>query len=99
MAFTFTYISIQIYLARRIAPEWRTRAQALLSLLVGGVGNLTGYLITGAWLHWCTENSAVNWRPYWLGLDLLVLVVLIYFAISYQGERQDSGLESPEKLS
>jgi hypothetical protein len=24
---------------------------------------------------------------------------LIYFAISYQGERQDSGLESPGKLS
>ena len=99
MAFTFTYISTQIYLARRIAPEWRTRAQALLSLLVGGVGNLTGYLITGAWLHWCTENSSVNWKPYWLGLDLLVLFVLIYFAISYQGERQDSRLESPGKLT
>jgi nucleoside transporter len=99
MAFTFTYISTQIYLARRIAPEWRTRAQALLSLLVGGVGNLTGYLVTGTWLHWCTEDSKVNWQPYWLGLDLLVLVVLVYFAISYQGEKKAFGLETPEKLS
>jgi len=88
MAFTFTYISTQIYLARRIAPQWRTRAQALLSLLVGGVGNLTGYLVTGTWLAMCTNGSDVNWQQYWIGLGLLVLAVLIYFAINYQGEKK-----------
>lgn len=86
LAFTFTYISTQIYLARRIAPEWRTRAQALLSLLVGGVGNLTGYLVTGSWLVWCTTGTDVDWRQYWVGLDLLVLAVLLYFAFSYHGQ-------------
>lgn len=95
LAFTFTYISTQIYLARRIAPEWRTRAQALLSLLVGGVGNLTGYLVTGAWLAWCQGESGVNWQQYWLGLDLLVLAVLAYFAISYHGQQQSNAARNP----
>jgi len=85
LAFTFTYISTQIYLARNVAAQWRTRAQALLSLLVGGVGNLTGYLVTGTWLSWCSVDSDVNWQQYWIGLDLLVLGVFIYFALSYHG--------------
>ena len=87
LAYTFTYISTQIYLAKRIAPQWRTRAQALLSLLVGGIGNLTGYLVTGTWLAICTSGSDVNWQQYWIGLSLLVLAVLIYFAMNYQGEK------------
>jgi MFS family permease len=87
LAYTFTYISTQIYLAKRIAPQWRTRAQALLSLLVGGIGNLTGYLVTGTWLAICTSGSDVNWQLYWIGLSLLVLAVLIYFAMNYQGEK------------
>lgn len=95
LAFTFTYISIQIYLARRIATQWRARAQALLSLLVGGVGNLTGYLITGTWLSWCTQDTTVDWSQYWIGLDLLVLAVLIYFACGYHGQKEPSQTVSP----
>lgn len=92
LAFTFTYISTQIYLARKIDAKWRTRAQALLSLLVGGVGNLAGYLVTGTWLKWCTKGSDVDWWRYWMGLDLLVLAVFVYFAISYHGENRSGGV-------
>ena len=99
LAYTFTYISTQIYLAKRIAPEWRTRAQALLSLLVGGVGNLSGYLVTGTWLAMCSNGSEVNWQQYWAGLGLLVLAVLIYFAINYQGEKRTPADPSPTKVA
>ena len=95
LAYTFTYISTQIYLAKRIAPQWRTRAQALLSLLVGGIGNLTGYLVTGTWLAICTSGSDVNWQQYWIGLSLLVLAVLIYFAMNYQGEKAPQAATDP----
>jgi hypothetical protein len=95
LAYTFTYISTQIYLAKRIAPQWRTRAQALLSLLVGGLGNLTGYLVTGTWLAMCTSGSDVNWQQYWIGLSLLVLAVLIYFAMNYQGEKAPQAATDP----
>jgi hypothetical protein len=95
LAYTFTYISTQIYLAKRIAPQWRTRAQALLSLLVGGIGNLSGYLVTGTWLAICTSGSDVNWQQYWIGLSLLVLAVLIYFAMNYQGEKAPQAATDP----
>jgi len=79
------YISTQIYLAQQVDPAWRTRAQALLSLLVGGVGNLIGYLVTGSWLHWCTKAGVVDWGTYWLGLAGLVTLVMVYFMVGYHG--------------
>jgi hypothetical protein len=85
-AFTFTYISTQIYLAKRVEAEWQSRAQALLSLLSGGIGNLTGYLITGAWMQFCRTSNGVQWTQYWLGLATIVLIVLIYFSIGYRGK-------------
>jgi len=85
-AFTFTYICTQIYLAERIEAEWQSRAQALLSLLTGGVGNLIGYLITGAWFQFCQSPAGIQWTEYWLGLGTLVTLVLFYFAVGYRGK-------------
>jgi len=85
LPYTFVYISTQIYLAQLVDPAWRTRAQALLSLLVGGVGNLIGYLVTGSWLHWCTKAGVVDWGTYWLGLAGLVTLVMVYFMVGYHG--------------
>lgn len=83
LSYTFIYISTQIYFAQRIDPAWRTRAQALLSLMVSGVGNLSGYLVTGSWLHSCQQGTQIDWSRYWIGLDLLILAVLVFFAASY----------------
>jgi MFS family permease len=91
LAYTFVYISTQIYLAQQVEPAWRTRAQALLSLMVGGVGNLIGYLVTGSWFHWCTRAGVVDWRTYWFGLAGLVTLVIGYFVVGYhvEGKRQE----------
>ncbi|MBX3423150.1 MAG: MFS transporter [Pirellulaceae bacterium] len=85
-AFTFTYISTQIYLAQRIEAAWTTRAQALLSLMIGGVGNLIGYLTTGWWLTMCRDDQHVDWQLYWSGLGGLVLLISLYFMSSYRGQ-------------
>jgi MFS family permease len=84
-AFTFTYVSTQVYLAERIEQSWRTRAQALLSLMTGGLGNLIGYLTCGAWIALCKTGDVVHWSLYWGGLSALVLSVLVYFTVSYHG--------------
>lgn len=84
MAYTFTYISTQIYLAKKIDAAWRTRAQALLSMLTGGIGNLVGYLLTGLWKRACEVDGHVDWTTYWIGLNVLVLVVTMYFAYGYR---------------
>jgi MFS family permease len=81
-AYTFIYISAQLYLAERIKVQWRTRAQALLSMMTGGIGNLTGYLLTGGWLAVCEYEGVPSWTPFWLGLCSLVVLVMIYFARS-----------------
>jgi len=90
LAYTFTQISTQIYLAKRIDAAWRTRAQALLSMLTAGVGNLAGYLFTGLWLYLCENKEGINWRLFWGGLSLLVLFVFVYFATSYRGQETES---------
>jgi Nucleoside H+ symporter len=76
--------------AQKIEAAWRTRAQALLSFASGGVGNLSGYLLTEAWLKRCSTENTVQWGPYWLGLAALVFAVLLYFSFSYQGNQGDS---------
>lgn len=99
VAFTFTYISMQIYLAERIESGWRTRAQALLAMMTGGVGNLAGYLACGAWLAVSTSENGVGWTRYWGGLGVLVLVVLVYFALSYRGTDNRNGASDNEQTT
>ena len=41
-SFVLVFITAQIYLDQQINPAWRSRAQALLTLMNGGVGNLIG---------------------------------------------------------
>ncbi len=86
LAFTFTHISSQVYLAERIDAQWRTRAQALLSLMTGGIGNLSGYLACGAWFTFCKDGDSIDWRLYWGGLSLMVVLTLVYFLASYHGK-------------
>ncbi len=85
LAYTFTSISAQIYLAKKIDAAWRTRAQALLSMMTAGIGNLAGYLVTGGWKHFCDASGRTDWTLFWCGLSVIVVLVLVYFLISYRG--------------
>src|ERR1017187_4110357 len=60
-SYVLVFITAQIYLNQRIDPAWRTRAQALLTLLNNGVGNLTGYLGSGWWFDACTTKAVTHW--------------------------------------
>jgi nucleoside transporter len=85
-SFTLVFITAQIYLDQRVDPEWRTRGQALLSVVNGGVGNLLGYLGTGWWFKTCSRSGeATHWPFFWGGLTVVVAVVLIYFLAAYHG--------------
>lgn len=92
-SFTLVFITAQIYLDQRVDPGWRARAQALLSLVNGGVGNLLGYLGTGAWFAACTQAGGTKWSVFWGGLAAAVAMVLVYFLVAYQGRA--GGLSKP----
>jgi len=90
-SFVLVFITAQIYLNHRIDAAWRTRAQALLTLLNGGVGNLIGYLGSGWWFHACTPNLATHWPLFWWGLTAMVAGVLAYFLWSFREHTEKSG--------
>jgi nucleoside transporter len=83
-SFVLVFITAQIFLEQNIDPAWRARAQALLTLMNGGLGNLAGYLGTGWWFNACTQTGATRWPLFWGGLSATVAIVLTYFLIAYR---------------
>lgn len=83
-AFTLFFVTAPICLNQTMDPAWRTRAQALLSLSTQGIGNLFGYLGTGAWLALCTGPAGTRWPVFWGGLALSIAVVLAYFQFTFR---------------
>ena len=90
-SFTLVFITAQIYLEQRIDPAWRTRAQALLTLMNGGVGNFIGYLGTGWWFNACAGQVVTRWPLFWGGLSALVGAVLVYFLTAFRGQKMTRG--------
>ncbi len=84
-SYTLVLITGQIYLDQRVEPAWRARAQALMTLMNGGMGNLLGYLGTGWWFHACNRASGARWPIFWGGLTFAVGLVLLYFLKAYHG--------------
>lgn len=86
-SYTLVFITAQIYLDQRVDPAWRTRAQALMTLLSSGVGNLAGYLGVGAWFAFCSRNTVAgaHWTLFWAGLACAAAAVTAYFLIAYRG--------------
>lgn len=84
-SFTLVLITAQIYVDERVDREWRARAQALMSLMVSGVGNFTGYLSVGAWFAWCTQPGGTRWPLFWGVLALAVAAVMLFFLLTYRG--------------
>ena len=85
-SFTLVFVIAQIYLDQRIDPAWRARAQALLSLMNGGIGNLIGYLGTGLWFNVCARSVGTKWPMFWGGLAGVVALVLVYFLTAFRGK-------------
>jgi nucleoside transporter len=90
-SYTLVYITAQIYLDQRVDSSWRARAQALMTLVTSGVGNLLGYLGTGAWFAACTGPGGTRWTLFWNGLALGSAAVLVYFLAVYRGRMRQSG--------
>jgi MFS family permease len=88
-AFTLFFVTAPIYLDGRVDSAWRARAQALMSLMTTGVGNLAGYLGSGWWFQFCERPTGMQWPLFWGGLAAVVALVLVYFLVA-KGSRHVS---------
>lgn len=86
ITYTLYFITAQIYLEERIDTAWRARAQALMALMIGGFGNLSGYLSTGWWYNACASSTGMQWTLFWTGISVSAALVLFYFGFFYQGQ-------------
>ncbi len=87
LAFALYFVTAQLYVEHRVDPRLRTRAQALLSLMIGGVGNLAGYLGAGWWRQLCAPEGETQWPLFWIGLSAFAALVFVFFATRYTGEQ------------
>lgn len=82
-SFVLVFITAQIFLDQNVDPKWRARAQALFTLLNGGVGCLIGYLGSGWWFNACTPEAGTHWSTFWGGVTAMVVVVFGYFSVAF----------------
>jgi nucleoside transporter len=85
VTYTLFFTTAQIYVNERVEAAWRTRAQALLTLMLSGVGNLLGYLGSGWWFSLNTHTDGTHWSVFWGGLAAMIALVTLYFLGAYRG--------------
>jgi len=83
-ALVLFYITAQIYLEQRVDHRMRARAQALLSVMMSGVGNLIGFLGIGWWRKVCTVAGTTDWPRFWLGVSAIAAATWVWFFASYR---------------
>lgn len=88
LCFTLFFITAQIYLEQRVPAEMRARAQALLTLMMSGVGNLLGSLGAGWWRLACQTEGHTDWPRFWSGMTGLTMIVFVFFALAYKGRKR-----------
>jgi len=92
-SFALVFVTAPIYLDQRVDAAWRARAQALLTLMNSGMGNLIGYLGMGWWFAACAGPSGNRWSLFWGGTAAVAAMVLVYFLTAYRGRgARTSGL-------
>ena len=85
IAFALYFVTAQLYVEHRVEARLRTRAQALLTLMISGFGNLSGFLGTGWWRQACERGGETQWPMFWFGLSGTTAIVFLFFAVRYKG--------------
>ncbi len=86
--FAFFFVVAQIYFDKWTAPQFRVRAQALLTLLTSGVGSFVGALACGWWRKTCTTSAGTQWSLHWAVLSGVMAIGFIYFAAAFRGGKR-----------
>jgi nucleoside transporter len=86
LCWTFFFESGRVFVDRRVEPSQRSRTQALLSLVSGGIGGVLGTKVVGWLFRTVAEGKgAEGWTVYWWILTGLCAAAGLVFFIGYRG--------------
>ncbi|MBK1833506.1 MFS transporter [Roseibacillus ishigakijimensis] len=82
---TLFFESGRLFVDRRVPRELRSQAQALLTIVTGGMGQITGIFVSGWIFRACLQPGGWGWTGFWLILAVLCALAGLVFAVGYQG--------------
>ncbi|MFD2255814.1 MFS transporter [Luteolibacter algae] len=85
VCYTIYFITVQVYLNRRVKPELRGQAQGLLAVMAGGVGPLVGAFFCGWLRDTVVDESGRGWDVFWWVLSSMIVVCWLLFGCIYRG--------------
>lgn len=99
LCFTGYFVVAQMFIETRVDPRLRAQGQALQAMAVGGIGGITGAILTGTWYLTIVEGGeTARWSLFWGVLAAATLVSAVFFAFAYKGRghMESSRSNAPE---
>jgi nucleoside transporter len=93
ICYDFFFVTGQIYIDRKAAPELRAAAQGLITFLTYGAGMFVGSWLSGAVVeHYKLGVDRHDWRAIWLVPTALSVGILLLFLATFS-DRTNSGAQ------
>jgi nucleoside transporter len=91
ICYDFFFVTGQIYIDRKAAPELRAAAQGLITFLTYGAGMFVGSWLSGAVVeHYKLGVDSHDWRTIWLVPAALSLGILLLFLATFSDKTKKS---------
>ena len=85
ICWTFFFETGRVFLNRRVDQRFRAQVQALVTFASMGLGSLVGTLLCGKLYDLMVVGGRGGWTVYWASLAAMCLLILLYFAMGYEG--------------
>ena len=85
ICWTFFFETGRVFLNRRVDQRFRAQVQALVTFASMGLGSLLGTLLCGKLYDLMVVEGLGGWTVYWASLAAMCLLILLYFAMGYEG--------------
>ena len=98
VCYTFYFITAQVFLDRRVAPDLRGQAQGLLTLAASGLGPLLGAALCGGLRDHFIRADGRGWLELWATLGAMIAACFVILAVFYQGAKVSPRPPSREQI-
>jgi MFS family permease len=83
ICYDFFFVTGQIYIDRKAAPELRAAAQGLITFLTYGAGMFVGSWLSGAVVEHYSVSGGHDWRAIWLVPGAMSAGILLLFLATF----------------